>query len=126
VHELSVAVELHRAARAELERRGGTALRSLCVEAGELSGVEPQLLEHAWEAVVAGGPDEGCTLTVVRVAARQVCAACGEIEERQPGSWLRLCPLCGSALRVEGGRELDLVELVVRTPARTGPVGMVT
>ena len=33
------------------------------------------------------------------------------IRERQPGTWLRLCPRCEGPLRVEGGDVLDVVAI---------------
>jgi hydrogenase nickel incorporation protein HypA/HybF len=113
VHELSIATEIHRACRKELMRCGGGRLLEVRVAIGELSAVEPELLAFAWEAVVAGGPDEGARLEIDWHPVRQCCPDCGDVSERQPGSWLRLCPICSSPLRLEGGRELDLVSLGV-------------
>ena len=111
MHELGVATEILRAACAELDSRGGGRLTSVRVAVGELSAVEPQLLAYAWQAVTAGGEHEGARLLVDWVRVEQTCPACGDVAERQPGTWLRLCPTCDLPLRVEGGRELDLVEL---------------
>ena len=113
MHELSIATELVRACRSELAARGGGRLVGVAVRVGELSAVEPDLLRYAFEAVVAASPDAGARLEVEPVAARQSCTDCGEIRERQPGSWLRLCPLCGGPLRVDGGDELEIAELVI-------------
>jgi hydrogenase nickel incorporation protein HypA/HybF len=119
MHELSIAIALHRVARAEVKAREGGRLESIRIEVGELAGVEPALLEHAWETLVVGGPDEGAPLTVDWIAAVQTCPACGPVAERQPGTWLRVCPTCGAALYVSGGRELDIVELVFEELAGT-------
>jgi hydrogenase nickel incorporation protein HypA/HybF len=81
------------------------------VAIGELAAVEPDLLAYAWEAVVAGGPDAQARIEVEWRPARLVCAACGEVAERAPGSWFRLCPTCGQPVRVEGGDELDVLNL---------------
>ena len=111
MHELGIATEVLRAARVELDARGGGRLETVAIAVGELTGVEPDLLTYAWEAVTAGGEHAGARLVVEWTSARQTCPACGDVAERQPGSWLRVCPVCGRPLRVEGGRELDLVEL---------------
>ena len=55
--------------------------------------------------------DEGAQLEVRWCPTRQVCRACGEVAERQPGTWMRLCPRCSLPLDLEGGRELDLVRV---------------
>jgi hydrogenase nickel incorporation protein HypA/HybF len=108
MHEMGIVAEAHAIARAAADARGGGALESVTIVVGELSAVEPDLLEFAWQALVAGGPDEAAALVVDFRRARQLCPACGEISERAPGSWLRLCPRCGRALSVEGGDELDV------------------
>ncbi len=111
MHELSLATEIHRACRATVDARGGGRLEQVRVAVGELSAIEPELLVYAWQAVVAGGPDEGAKLEVEWHPARQVCPACGQRAEHEPGEWLRLCSSCGSPVRIEGGDEMDLLDL---------------
>jgi hydrogenase nickel incorporation protein HypA/HybF len=116
VHELGIAAEVYRSCRQVADSRGGGRIESVTVAVGELTGVEPELLVYAWEAVVEAGADRGALLEVDWRPARQDCATCGEVAERVQGSWLRLCPRCGLPLRVEGGEELDLLSLTF-TPA---------
>jgi hydrogenase nickel insertion protein HypA len=111
MHELSLITEVYRAARANVEARGGGRLERVDLAVGELAAVEPDLLGFAWQAVTEGGPDAGATLKVEWRLARQVCDSCGDIPERAAGSWLRLCPHCERPLRVEGGDELDILRL---------------
>lgn len=111
MHELGVAAEIYRSCREAADSRGGGRLESVTVAVGELTGVEPELLAYAWEAVVEPGTDRGARLEVKWRPARQLCGACGEVAERGRGSWLRLCPHCDLPLRVEGGEELDLLSL---------------
>ncbi len=112
MHETGLAIEIHRIARAVADERGGGALESVTVAVGDLAAVEPPLLEFAWRAVVEGSADAGAALIVEWERARQDCASCGEIAERAPGSWLRLCPRCGEPLRVTGGDALDVLRVV--------------
>jgi hydrogenase nickel incorporation protein HypA/HybF len=81
------------------------------IAVGELSGVEPDLLAFAWEAVVAEGIDRAARLEIEWHPARQQCTDCGVISERQTGSWLRLCPICQAPLCLDGGRELDILSI---------------
>lgn len=110
MHELGIASEAHRLARASLPDPS-LRLVSVWLAVGELSGVEPELLRYAWEAVTAEGPDAGCALEIEWRPARQVCDGCGATAERPGGSWLRECPRCAKTLRIEGGQDLDLVRL---------------
>ena len=111
LHELSVATEIYRAARRAMEPHGPGRLDEARVAVGELSALEPELLEYAWEALTAGTPDAGSKLHVEWRPATQTCAQCGEIAERDGTLWLRLCPRCGGPLKVEGGTELDLLQV---------------
>jgi hydrogenase nickel incorporation protein HypA/HybF len=111
VHELNLATEIYRTCRATIDARGRGRLESVRVAVGELSAIEPELLVYAWEAVVSGGPDQGAKLEVEWHSARQVCPSCGQRLEHEPGAWLRLCPSCGGVVRIEGGDEMDVVDL---------------
>ncbi len=108
---MGIAVEVYRSARAAVEERGGGRLVRVKLAVGELAAVEPELLRFAWEAIVIDGADAGSELEVDFRRAIQRCASCGVVEERGVGSWLRLCPRCEQPLAVEGGDELDIVEL---------------
>ncbi len=111
MHELSIAQELYRACRDEVDRRGGGSIEEVTIHVGDLAGIEPDCLRFAWMAVVEDGQDAGAQLDIRWRPARQDCADCGEITARQPGTWLRLCPLCSGPLAVIGGRELTLRRL---------------
>ena len=110
MHELSLATEIHRQCRSRMDGPAAR-LERVRLAVGELSAIEPDLLRFAWEAVTAGGPDAGATLEIEWRRARQTCATCGEVEARAPGTWLRICPACGGPVQVEGGDELDVIDL---------------
>ncbi len=108
---MGIALEIHRVCREATRQHGAGRIESVRVAVGELTAVEPELLRFAWEAVVAGGPHAGSELEVVWCRATQRCSRCGDVEGRTAGSWLRICPGCGSPLEVSGGDELDVLEL---------------
>ena len=120
MHEMGLAVEIRRLARKAVAGRGPGRIEIVHIAVGELSAVEPDLLEFAWQAAVAGTEDAASKLEVDFRAARQTCQACGEIAGRAPGSWLRLCPRCGDALTVSGGDDLDVLRVVFE---ETVPLG---
>ena len=121
MHELSIAAAIERAARSARPGGGGALLR-VRVVVGELASLEPELLRNAWRGLVDGGPDHGAELAIEWQPARQTCAACGCVEQPQPGSWLRLCPFCAGPLAVAGGDALDLVSLEYASATRAeGP-----
>jgi len=105
-----------------MEPHGPGRLEEVRVAVGELSAVEPELLRFAWEAVTAGGTDAGSRLEIDWRPARQTCAQCGEVPVHETGGWLRVCPRCGAPLRIEGGTELDILQ-VSFTPDGEGEDG---
>lgn len=109
MHELSIAQELIRLC--ELRVPAGRRLTTVRIAVGELASVEPEQLEFAWQAVVAGTAHAAAGLVIQWCPARQTCGRCGEVAERQPGTWLRQCPHCAEPLAVHGGNELDLLAI---------------
>lgn len=110
MHEAAIAQAILETSHKVMAEHGGTRIVRVKVAVGELSAVEPELLRYAWEAATTQGPAEGSVLEVDFRPARQVCPACGPVE-RTPGAWVPLCLACGSPLVVEGGRELDLLQV---------------
>ncbi len=119
MHELALVTETCRAARRAVEGSGGGRLEVVRLAVGELADVEPDLLGFAWEAVSAGTPDAGSRLDVDFRPARQTYAACGDVPERAAGSWLRLCPRCDGPLGIEGGDELDVLNVTFEQDAKS-------
>jgi hydrogenase nickel incorporation protein HypA/HybF len=115
MHELSIASALYESCQKAVAAHGRGRIELVRVAIGELSAVEPMQLESAWQCVIHGGPHEGARLEVQWHRARQHCFACGEDKPRALGSWLRICPDCGSPLLVEGGDELDLLQVEYET-----------
>ena len=122
MHELSLVADIYRTARKAVDDYGTGPHRIEVVRlaVGELAAVEPDLLVFAWEAVTAGTPDAGSRLDVDFRPAKQTCAACGVIPERAAGSWLRLCPRCQGPLGIEGGDELDVLNVTFEEPDAPG------
>ena len=121
MHEMGIALEIHRVCREVVAEQGGGRIDSVRMAIGELAAVEPDLLTYAWEAVIAGGSDEGARLVVEWHPARQFCAQCDEDKNRSEGSWFKICPDCGQPLAVNGGDELDVLAVTIATdegPAR--------
>ena len=112
MHEMGIALEIHRVCREAAPGNGIARIETVTVAVGELAAVEPDLLRFAWEAVVAGGPDTGANLEIRWCPARQECPVCRETTTRSDGSWLRLCPDCGLPLTVSGGDQLDIERIV--------------
>jgi hydrogenase nickel incorporation protein HypA/HybF len=93
MHEYSLAQSLLIESDRVRREHGGGRLTALHVEVGELAGVEPELLVSAVEMLLAGGPDEGVTLELERVAVQARCQDCGG--EFRVQDLCFHCPDCG-------------------------------
>jgi Zn finger protein HypA/HybF involved in hydrogenase expression len=117
VHETGIALSILESAH---RVTGEARLESVKVAVGELSAIEPPLLEFAWKAVVADGPDREARLDIEWRPARQYCPRCEREQRREGGSWSVYCADCGEPLRVEGGYELDLLEITYTETGKNG------
>jgi hydrogenase nickel incorporation protein HypA/HybF len=115
MHEMGIALEIYRTCRETVSQHGNGRLQHVKIAVGELAAVEPDLLAFGWEAVIADTIDDGATLEIEWCRADQRCPACDSAKERSEGSWLRLCPDCGTPLEVRGGDELDLLQISFET-----------
>ncbi len=121
MHEMGIALEIYRTCRETISEQGEGRLHRVRIAVGELAAVEPDLLAFGWEAVVTDGPDEGAELDIKWCKADQRCPKCGEAKDRSEGSWLRVCPDCGTPLEVRGGDELDVLEISFETEDAADP-----
>jgi hydrogenase nickel incorporation protein HypA/HybF len=111
MHEMGLAASIYDTCRKSLSGQGEGRIGRVNVAVGELSAVDPELLVFAWQAVTSGGPDAGSELDVDWRPARQYCADCRQERPRPEGSWLFVCPECGHPLSVEGGFELEVLQI---------------
>jgi hydrogenase nickel incorporation protein HypA/HybF len=120
LHEMGIAMNVYDSSRREMEKHApGGRLYRVRVAVGELSAIEPELLRFAWQAVVEDR-DAGCELDIEWRPARQYCPQCDQMKSRPEGGWLILCPDCEHALRVEGGYELDLLQVTFEADESSG------
>ncbi len=112
MHELSVAHALTGAVEEALPAGAGP-VREVHVRVGVLSGVVAQALEFAYEIAVADTRLEGSDLVVEVVPLSIHCATCDAIRVL-PGTTSFRCPSCGTPSGdIRGGREVELVRVVL-------------
>jgi hydrogenase nickel incorporation protein HypA/HybF len=107
---MGLAMSLYEMCRKEIDKYGPGRLRKIRLAIGELAAVEPELLKFAWKAAIEGA-DAECELEIEWRPATQFCAQCKAPKERPKDGWLMTCPDCGAALSVEGGYEMDLLQI---------------
>jgi hydrogenase nickel incorporation protein HypA/HybF len=125
MHETGIALEVFRSALESANAEAGqkVRLKSIRVSIGDRSAVDPNLLEHAWQAIVIGTRHDGAELKVKWCPSRRYCPSCLKTKDSSLGSWLPICPDCGDAIVIDGGQELDLdsVEFQVASPLPKRP-----
>ena len=113
MHELSLCQDIIDQLIGLTQRHRAVSVARVEVEVGLLSGVEPELLQQAFQFAQGGTVAANAVLSLEVVRPLVECASCGANSET-PVNDLR-CPVCGSAeTSLVRGRELILarVELV--------------
>ncbi|MCM2264410.1 MAG: hydrogenase maturation nickel metallochaperone HypA [Desulfuromonadales bacterium] len=112
MHELSLTQSLVEIAEEHARRAGGTVIRGITLEVGELSGAVPEALEFAFDVCSRGTLAEGATLTIRRVPGHGRCAVCAA--ETVCHELTAVCPVCGAlGFELDTGTELRVLELEV-------------
>jgi len=96
----------------QAQKAGASRVHSIRLRIGALSGVVPEALQFAFEALAPGTLADGAALHIDEVPARFWCAACAR--EFQSDDFFAKCPGC---LRPSGdlrtGREMELASLEI-------------
>ena len=112
MHELSLVESLIETLVAESHKQHFRRVRTVELEVGELSCVEPEALEFAFLACSKGTLAEGASLRITRKKGRAYCELCAlesDIETAYDP-----CPACGAVgLEIRTGRALEIVSLEV-------------
>ncbi|MFO0798674.1 MAG: hydrogenase maturation nickel metallochaperone HypA [Gemmataceae bacterium] len=112
MHELSLAVELVRAAEEAARRADANRVTAVAVTVGALSGVAEDALRFAFDVAAAGTLLAGARLDVRPVPVTVRCPRCGDVP--LPGVQLFRCPVCDTPTAdVRAGRELELESIEV-------------
>ena len=113
MHEYSLVEALVRRVEEEARRQSALAVHALSVRLGELSGVDPELFQVAYETFRAGTMCERAPLTLRRIPATWSCPRCRRSIVR--GAILA-CPDCHEPARLDDGGDaltLDRIEMEV-------------
>lgn len=110
MHEFSIVQSLLDLIHEQVEIHKAKKVLKVEIIVGVLSGVEPHLLELAFETFKEGTPAENAELVVEIEKLKLYCLDCGEEVEKEELN--ALCPQCGSLnTKIRGGQELLLKSL---------------
>jgi hydrogenase nickel incorporation protein HypA/HybF len=109
MHEAAISQALLDTLASLAGRNGWSRILRVKVQLGLLSGVVPEALEFAFEALSQGTPAEGAALVMETEPARFSCEACGDLNLDRLDF---VCPNCGGSLKLlQAGRGILLCEV---------------
>jgi hydrogenase nickel incorporation protein HypA/HybF len=112
MHELSIMQSALNMALEQARLAGAGRVHAIHLRVGALSGVVPDALEFAFEALAPGTAAEGAALAIENVPARFWCGSCSR--EFEAEDLFAECPGCHQASGdIRGGRELELASLEI-------------
>jgi hydrogenase nickel incorporation protein HypA/HybF len=113
MHEVSIVQGMLEIAIDSCIKQGYKGIESIRVKIGRASGVVPDSLQFAFEALKTGTIAEKAVLTIEEIPVGGFCESCNSNFTVQE-AYVIACPLCGkTTLRVETGRELNIDEIEV-------------
>ena len=112
MHELSLMGNTLATVFEEARRNNAEKIDALRMKVGAMSGVVPEALEFAFQALTEGTIAEGARLDIDKVPITCYCKLCKLEFEPEPYSYV--CPSCREAsMEIRRGRELEIVSIEV-------------
>lgn len=107
MHERSLAKSLLRQVQAVASKHPTSRVTAIRVRVGEFSGIEPELLESAYDDLAQHTPLNNARLDLKKVPLEAECQQCSNLFRIENFNFQ--CPACGSVrLTICGGEELLL------------------
>jgi hydrogenase nickel incorporation protein HypA/HybF len=111
MHEVGIMESTLDVVRRQAEQHRASRVHRIVLRIGALSGVEPEALRFAFDAVTPNTVAAGAELTIESVPARAHCSACARDFGVERG-FIFACPDCGALSgELRQGRELELIHL---------------
>lgn len=112
MHEMSLAEGVLQLVEETARREKARRVKTVVLEIGQLSAVEPAALEFCFAAVAADGVARNARLVIVDVPGSGKCLACGLAQPMD--ALFGVCVACGShRLQPTGGSEMRVREIEI-------------
>jgi len=119
MHEYSLVRALLRQVDALRREQKAERVVSICVSAGEFSGVEPELFRDAYELLIEETPMQGAELQMTCVPLKSRCDCCGQ--DFAVARFRFECPTCNSRnVTIVSGEGLVLESVTVEQDETLG------
>jgi len=113
MHEVSIALNLIEIITDQCIKSGCSRIESVNLRIGRASGIMPDALVFAFEAIKNESIAAAAVLNIEEVPVTGKCAVCDAVfivEEE----YVLACPVCnGSDFKITAGRELDIIDMEV-------------
>lgn len=117
MHEMSIAMSMLQMAESEAAKNNCKQILAITVHYGQISGIMPDALRFAFDALIAGTSHAGASLELVKLPLRMRCPFCQAVFGGEDNTAVfEPCPQCGETFGhiVEQGKELILARVEAR------------
>jgi len=112
MHEMSIAINIVRTLKDEMELHPGMELKKVTLGIGELSGVEVESLRFSLEFVLAEENWQGVEFEMTKIPLGAKCKECGARFSAESCDFR--CPKCGSdKFDIEAGQSVTIDSITV-------------
>lgn len=113
MHEVSIALNILEIISEQCTKNGFSKIEAVNIKIGRASGIMPDALIFAFDAIKDGSVAAGALLNIEEVPVSGICRDCSKgfsVDEE----YVLCCPLCqGKSFTITAGREMDIVDLEV-------------
>ncbi len=112
MHEFSIALSIVDIAEKEVLKHKASAVERIELEIGNLSGIEPQALDFAWEIAVNDTVLAEAAKEIHYIKGKAICRDCGKDYDLE--NIYDACPFCNSYFKeFKSGKELRVKSLTL-------------
>jgi len=112
MHESSIAHSILEIVDEQCREQGCTTVESIIVRLGKATGVMPESLQFAFDALKEPTVAKDATMTIEIVQVGGRCRSCNKEFDVPDAQYIFACPLCGSKeFEVNRGREMEIAEM---------------
>jgi len=112
MHEMALAESVVQIVDDQARQAGSDRIKTVWIEIGELSHVQPEAMSFCFEAVAKNTRADGAKLEIIRAPGQAWCHNCAC--QVHVSSLVDACPKCGGfQLQVTGGEDMRVKEMEV-------------
>lgn len=112
MHESSIAHSILEIVAEQCSEQGCSAVDAIRVRLGKATGVMPESLQFAFDALKEHTAAKNAKLTIEVVRVGGTCNDCKKEFDVEDAPYVFSCPLCGSSsFVISRGREMDIVDM---------------